>query len=251
MRILCWNVNGLRAIHKKGFLQWLEMADADIVCLQETRVLREELPIELIEVDDYALYLNPAEKKGYAGVGVYSKEKPKQVDFKLGFEQFDQEGRILKLEYSDFILINLYLPHGGRQKENLGYKLEVYNHLLKFLKTIKNKKVILTGDFNIAHQEIDLARPEENKNSIMFTEDERKQIDKIIQLGFEDSFRIFHQQGNNYTWWPYFAKARERNLGWRIDYIFISDLLVPEIKNAFILDKIMGSDHCPVGIEIF
>ncbi|MDD3491732.1 MAG: exodeoxyribonuclease III [Candidatus Pacebacteria bacterium] len=251
MRILCWNVNGLRAIHKKGFLQWLEMADADIVCLQETRVLREELPIELTEVDDYTFYLNPAEKKGYAGVGVYSKEKPKQVDFKLGFKQFDQEGRILKLEYSDFILINLYLPHGGRQKENLEYKLKAYNHLLKLLKTIKNKKVILTGDFNIAHQEIDLARPEENKNSIMFTEDERKQIDKIIQLGFKDSFRIFHKQGNNYTWWPYFAKARERNLGWRIDYIFISEPLASEIKNAFILDKIMGSDHCPVGIEIF
>ncbi len=251
MRILCWNVNGLRAIHKKGFLQWLEMADADIVCLQETRVLREELPIELTEIDDYTFYLNSAEKKGYAGVGVYSKEKPKQVDFKLGFKQFDQEGRILKLEYSDFILINLYLPHGGRQKENLEYKLKAYNHLLKFLKTIKNKKVILTGDFNIAHQEIDLARPEENKNSIMFTEGERKQIDRIIQLGFKDSFRIFHKQGNNYTWWPYFAKARERNLGWRIDYIFISEPLVSEIKNAFILDKIMGSDHCPVGIEIF
>ena len=250
MRILTWNVNGLRSIYKKGFLKWLEMANADIVCLQETRVSQKDLPSDLVQVNDYNLYFNEAEKKGYAGVAVYTREKPLKVDLKLGFKKFDQEGRILKLEYSDFTLINLYTPHGGRQKENLGYKLKVYNYLLNFLETIKYQKVILAGDFNVAHQEIDLARPKQNQNNIMFTSEERNQIEKIIKLGFKDSFRMFYKEGGNYTWWPYFANARERNLGWRIDYIFVSNSLASNIKNAFILEKVMGSDHCPVGIEM-
>lgn len=251
MKIISWNVNGLRAIYKKGFLQWLKKIQADIICLQETRVLLEELPIELVKVGECNLYLNEAEKRGYAGVGIYVKEKPIKIETKLGLKKFDQQGRILKLKFSDFTLINFYLPHGGRQKENLKYKLEAYKHLLKYLNKIKKEKVILTGDFNIAHQEIDLARLKENENSIMFTKEERKQIDKIIELGFQDSFRIFNSEEGHYTWWPYFAKARERNLGWRIDYIFISKALKNDIQDAFILEKVMGSDHCPTGIDIF
>jgi exodeoxyribonuclease III len=250
MKIVSWNVNGLRSIYKKGFLKWFKTMEADIICLQETRVLQEELPLDLLKIKNYHLYLNEAEKKGYAGVAVYTKEKPIKVEFKLGMKKFDQEGRILKLEYADFILINLYLPHGGRSKENLDYKLEAYKHLLKYFQKIKDKKVILTGDFNIAHQEIDLARPEENKNNIMFTQEERYQIEKIIKLGFEDSFRMFNKEGGNYTWWPYFANARERNLGWRIDYMFVSGSLSQNVKNAFILEKTTGSDHCPIKIEI-
>lgn len=250
MKIVSWNVNGLRSIYKKGFLKWFDKIKAGIVCLQETRVFQKELPLDLLRIKNYHLYFNEAEKKGYAGVAVYTKEKPLKVESKLGLERFDQEGRILKLEYSDFILINLYLPHGGRSKENLDYKLEVYKHLLKYFQKIKDKNVILAGDFNIAHQEIDLARPEENKNNIMFTQEERDQIEKIIKLGFKDSFRMFNKEGGNYTWWPYFVNARERNLGWRIDYIFISKSLSQNVKNASILKKIMGSDHCPIEIEI-
>lgn len=250
MKIVSWNVNGLRSIYKKGFLKWFNKIKADIVCLQETRVFQKELPLDLLRIKNYHLYFNEAEKKGYAGVAVYTKEKPLKIESKLGLERFDQEGRILKLEYSDFILINLYLPHGGRSKENLDYKLEVYKHLLKYFQKIKDKNVILAGDFNIAHQEIDLARPEENKNNIMFTQEERDQIEKIIKLGFKDSFRMFNKEGGNYTWWPYFVNARERNLGWRIDYIFISKSLSQNVKNASILKEIMGSDHCPIEIEI-
>ena len=156
----------------------------------------------------------------------------------------------MELKYPKFDLINLYLPHGGRSKENLDYKLECYELLLEYFKGIKNNNVIAIGDFNIAHKEIDLARPEQNRNNIMFTDEEREKINNIIDLGFVDSFRKFNQEGGHYTWWPYFANARKRNLGWRIDYAFVSKPLVPKLKNAFILGKVMGSDHCPVGIDI-
>ena len=168
----------------------------------------------------------------------------------MGLERFDQEGRILKLKYPDFTLINLYTPHGGRQKENLDYKLKVYNRLLKYLQKFKDRNIILIGDFNIAHQEVDLARPKQNQNNIMFTQEERKRINQIIDLGFLDTFREFHKEGGHYTWWPYFVNARKRNLGWRIDYIFVSKKLVPKLRDAFILSEVMGSDHCPIGIEI-
>ncbi|MDD3098594.1 MAG: exodeoxyribonuclease III [Candidatus Pacebacteria bacterium] len=249
MKIISWNINGLRSIYKKGFLKWLKEVDADILCLQETRVQWEELSADFLNLKNYNIYFSQSSKKGYAGVAIYTKEKPLLVEKKLGLQRFDKEGRILKIKYSNFTLINLYLPHGGRSKENLPYKLKVYNQLLKYLEKIKNEKFILTGDFNIAHQEIDLARPEENKNNIMFTQKEKDQIEKIIGLGFKDSFRMFNQEGGNYTWWPYFANARARNLGWRIDYIFVSNSFSKNIKNAFILNNITGSDHCPVGIE--
>ena len=157
---------------------------------------------------------------------------------------------MLKLKYPDFTLVNFYIPHGGRQKENLSYKLEVYELLLNFLSKIKNQNVIVIGDFNIAHQEIDLARPKDNQKNIMFTPEERRKLDEIIELGFIDSFRIFNKKGGNYTWWPYFVDARERNLGWRIDYIFVSKPLWNKLKGAFILKDVYGSDHCPVGIEL-
>ena len=249
MKIISWNINGIRAVYKKNFLKWLMATNADIVCLQEIRAQKEQIPSDLLELKDYYFYFNQAVKKGYAGVAVYTKQKPLKVEYKLGLKRFDQEGRILKLEYSDFTLINLYFPHGGRQKENLNYKLEVYRYLFNYLKRIKDKNVILVGDFNIAHQEIDLARPKQNQNNIMFTPEERKQIDKIINSGFVDTFRKFNKEGKNYTWWPYFVNARERNLGWRIDYIFVSKRLVPKPRDAFILSKVMGSDHCPIGID--
>ncbi len=250
MKIISWNVNGLRAVYKRNFLKWLANTNADIVCLQEIKAQPNQLMPSLIKPKDYYSYFNSAIRKGYSGVAVYAKEKPLKVERTLGVKRFDQEGRVLKLVYSDFILMNLYLPHGGRQKENLDYKLGVYCHLLNDLKKTKDKNIMLAGDFNIAHKEIDLERPRQNQNNIMFTPEERKQIDKMIRSGFTDTFRKFHEEGGYYTWWPYFSNARERNLGWRIDYIFVSKTLTPKLKDAFILNKVIGSDHCPIGTEI-
>lgn len=250
MKILSWNVNGLRAVYKKNFLEWLKSSGAEIVCLQETKIQAEQLPFDLAKPSNFFSYFNSASKKGYSGVAIYTKTKPLKIETSLGLERFDQEGRFLKLKFPDFDLINLYLPHGGRQKENLDYKLKVYHHLLTYLDRLKSKKIVVIGDFNIAHQEIDLARPKQNQKNIMFTPKEREQLVQLIKLGFIDSFRQFHQEGEHYTWWPYFANARERNLGWRIDYTFVSKKLISKLKDAFILPEVHGSDHCPVGIEI-
>lgn len=250
MLITSWNVNGIRSVFQKNFLQSVKKIKPDIICLQEIKAQETQIPEEIIKMGKYYSYFNYAVKKGYAGVAVFTKQKPLTIKTKFGLKRFDQEGRFLQLEFNDFILINLYLPHGGRQKENLEYKLVCYKHLLNYLKKIKNKKIILTGDFNIAHQEIDLARPKQNKNNVMFTLSERKQLTEIIKLGFFDTFRNFNQAAGQYTWWPYFANARERNLGWRIDYIFVSKKLLPKLKQAFIFSKTKGSDHCPVGIKI-
>ncbi len=250
MKIISWNVNGLRAVYKKNFLKWLTETDADIICLQEIKIQKDTLPSDLVRPKNYHSYFNFAVKKGYSGIAVYSKNKPLKVNYKLGVERFDKEGRSLRLKYPNFTLINLYFPHGGRQKENLEYKLEVYDYFLNYLKKTKGEKLILIGDFNIAHKEIDLARPKQNQKNIMFTPEERKQIDKIVELDFTDTFRKFHKEGGRYTWWPYFANARERNLGWRIDYSFISKTLNIKLKKAFIISGVLGSDHCPIGIEI-
>lgn len=248
MKILSWNVNGIRSVFNKGFLDWFNKVKADIVCLQEIKAQEEQIPVELFNLKNYHLYSNQAIRKGYSGVAVFTKQKPIKVDNTLGFKRFDQEGRILKLKYPNFTLINLYLPHGGRDKENLEYKLEAYGHLINYLKRKKNQNIVLTGDFNIAHQEIDLARFKSNKNNIMFTSEERKQIDRLISLGFIDSFRKFNKETGNYSWWPYAHNARQRNIGWRIDYAFVSEKL--KSKDAFILKNALGSDHCPIGVEL-
>ncbi len=179
-----------------------------------------------------------------------TREKPQKVSTELGHERFDSEGRMLRLDYPDFTLFNFYIPHGGRSKENLAYKLEVYDHILKMLKEIKKQKVILVGDFNIAHDERDLDRPKQNENNIMFTPEERKTLDKLISLGFVDTLRKFRAEGGLYTWWPYMAGARERNLGWRIDYGFVSTDLKDKLKDGFTCPEIKGSDHGPIGIDI-
>ncbi len=250
MKILSYNVNGIRAACRKGFFEWFIKAKADIVCLQEVKAQREQLPVGLDSPQGYYSYFNFAVKKGYSGLAIYSKKKPIRIFNKLGIEKFDQEGRMLALEYPNFTLINFYLPHGGRQKENLDYKLESYGRILRYLNKLKNKEFILIGDFNIAHQEVDLARPKENKNNIMFTQEERKQIDGILNLGFVDTFRKKNQETGNYTWWPYAFNARERNVGWRIDYAFISSKIASNLKNAFISRGVNMSDHCPIGLEI-
>jgi len=250
MKIISWNVNGLRSIYRKGFAELLGKGYFDIVCLQEIKTKKEQLSFDFLEPKGYFSFYNSAERPGYSGVAVFSKEKPEKVERKLGHSQFDSEGRMLKMDFKDFFVINLYIPHGSRDKRNLDYKFQIYEYLVKEIKKMKNKNIVLLGDFNVAHREIDLARPGENRNNIMFTEKERNQIDEIVDLGFIDTFRRLNSKGGHYSWWPYRVDARQRNIGWRIDYVFISKGLISRLKDAFILNKVMGSDHCPVGIEI-
>jgi exodeoxyribonuclease-3 len=250
MKIISWNVNGIRSAYQKNLLGFFAKENADIVCLQEIKAQEKDLPQDILSFPGYTLLLNPAQKKGYSGVAVFTKEKPISVNSRLGLERFDKEGRILELEYSNFILINIYIPHGGRLKENLIYKLRVYKKSFQKLKRMRAKNVILIGDFNIAHKEIDLARPQQNKDNIMFTPEERKQIDALLDLGFIDSFRKFNNKSGYFTWWPYAFDARKRNMGWRIDYGFTSKGLSKNLKKATIYSKVNGSDHCPIGLEL-
>ncbi|MBU2591843.1 MAG: exodeoxyribonuclease III [Patescibacteria group bacterium] len=257
MKIVSWNVNGLRSVYKKesvyqknDFFQWLKILNADIICFQEIKARQDQLPFDLINVHGCHFYLNSSERPGYGGVAVYTKQEPVSIEKKIGWQKFDSEGRLLILKYPKFVLLNLYIPHGGRGKENLDYKLEVYRVLINRLEDFEKKEIILVGDFNVAREEIDLARPKDNQNNIMFTLEERKSFGELIDSGFDDSFRKFNKKGGNYSWWPYFNNARERNIGWRIDYIFTSKKLTPKLKNAFILKDVSGSDHCPVGVEM-
>jgi len=253
MKIISWNVNGIRAVYKKGFLKWLQDEKPDIICLQEIKAKQHQAPLDLQKLEGYFVYFNPAKRPGYSGTAIFTKQKPLVVEDKIGFKKFDEEGRVLKLKFPDFTLFNFYIPNGGRDKKNMEYKLKLYDYLFRYLKRVKslsNEKFILTGDFNIAHKEIDLARPKENKKNTGFTPEEREKIDKLIDIGFVDSFRQFNKQPENYTWWSHFANARQRNIGWRIDYCFVSENLKSKLKKAFILPKVTGSDHCPIGIEI-
>lgn len=247
MKIVSWNVNGLRAAERHGFISAYKNIGADIFCLQEIKANRDQLSDEISGLS--SLVINSAEKKGYSGTAMYSNRSVKTTNREIGFSQFDTEGRVLELDFGKFILLNLYMPHGGRQKEKLSYKINCYKSLFKYVKKIK-KESILIGDFNIAHSEIDLERPRNNQNNIMFTKEERGLIDKLESLGYVDTFREFNDNGGNYTWWPYMANARERNLGWRIDYCFVSKGLEDKLKSAFILPNVMGSDHCPIGIDL-
>ena len=199
---------------------------------------------------NYHMYINCAQKKGYSGVAVYTKEQPQDVNLTLGLDRFDSEGRFLELTFSTFTLLNLYIPHGGREKENLGYKPDAYSKLLEKFKNLRSRNVVLIGDFNIAHEDIDLARPSQNRGSIMFTPEERHQLDAIIDLGFLDSFRLFSRAPGNYTWWPYAFDARTKNLGWRLDYAFVSEGLRGKVSRASIYPKVVVSDHCPISLVL-
>ena len=252
MRILSWNVNGIRAVHRKGFLEWLKKDSPDILCIQETKANPRQVPPLLRHPHPYKSFWSFADKKGYSGVAIYTKEEPLSVERTLKItKKFDEEGRGLRAEYSHFILFNLYFPHGGRDQSKVPYKLEVYKEFIRYLDKLKKerKPIILCGDFNIAHKEIDLTNPKNNVKNTMFLPEERKYIDKVTKQGYVDTFRTFNKEPGNYTWWPFMNNARERNIGWRIDYIFVSSDFITNAKDAFILPKVMGSDHCPIGIE--
>lgn len=250
MRLISWNVNGLRAAEKKGFKEWVLHESPDILCLQETKAHVDQLSEELLNLDDYHVYFSQPERKGYSGVALYTRQEPKSVGFDLGIKKYDQEGRVIMADYGKFILFNIYFPNGGSSDERLKYKLAFYDDFFKLLKKFKNKKIIICGDYNTAHHELDLARPKQNIDNSGFMPIERKKLDKLEEMGFLDTFRLFNQEGDNYSYWDMKTRARERNVGWRIDYFWASHNLKTQIKKAFIMPEVTGSDHCPIGIEL-
>ena len=318
IRALSWNVNGIRAAHKKGFIDKLGRLDPDIICLQETKAHPDQLPAALKEIDGYSSFFSTPERKGYSGVGLYTKIEPDNVSFGLGVEEYDKEGRVLVADYGRFVLINIYFPNGQSSKERLDYKMAFYKHFLEFVEKIKasGKGIVLCGDLNTAHTEIDLARPKENsphdwwyygtakvifdancrvegwdnKKDVLKISDntacststfglgstkdevrevqgkptkivhregtsgflpiEREWMDKFISHGYKDTFRMVNQEPENYTYWDQITKARDRNVGWRIDYFFVDNAFADQVAGAFILADVMDSDHCPVGIDI-
>jgi exodeoxyribonuclease-3 len=252
IRIISWNVNGIRAAHKKGFLDWFNEEKPDILCIQETKARKEQLPAELLETNGYYNYFTSAEKKGYSGVALYTNKEPVDIKCGFGIEKFDSEGRTQIADFGDFVLFNIYFPNGKASAERLDYKMEFYDAFLEYANTLKSrgKKIIVCGDVNTAHKEIDLARPKDNEKVSGFLPEERAWIDKLLDNGYVDTFRMFNEEPENYTWWSMRTRARERNVGWRIDYFFASDNVKDEIKDAFILPDVMGSDHCPIGIEL-
>jgi exodeoxyribonuclease III len=252
MRIFSWNVNGIRAVIKKGFFQWMDKEKPDVVCLQEIKIHGDQVTPEIQNKEGYHSYFFSAQRKGYSGVAVYSKIPPQEVHYGFGVSPFDEEGRVLHLQYRDFHLVNVYFPNGKRDDIRLQYKYDFYQALLDYLRPFlqKNEKMIVCGDYNTAHQEIDLARPKENKNISGFLPEERKWLDRYLSEGFIDTFRSLHPTKVQYSWWSHFARARERNIGWRIDYHFASTALQKKIKKAEIHDMVEGSDHCPILVEL-
>jgi exodeoxyribonuclease-3 len=252
MKLISWNVNGIRAIAKKGFAEWLLKEKPDILCLQETKAWEEQLSNDIKKIDGYSAFFSEAERKGYSGVAVYSLPNPLEVKNALGVKEFDKEGRVLVLRYPEFMLFNIYFPNGKQSKERLKYKLDFYDAFLNILKELnkQNEKIVICGDVNTAHKEIDLARPKENSKVSGFLPEERAWIDKLIDAGFIDTLREFRQEGEIYTWWDMKTRARERNVGWRIDYFFISRNLRNNLTDAWTMPEVSGSDHCPIGIEL-
>jgi len=252
MRLLSWNINGIRAIYKKGFLEWMQQETIDVLCLQEIKAQPDQIPPQLRNLPNYHVLINSGERKGYSGVATFMKTKP--VNVKMGFDvpTFDTEGRILITEFSDFTLFNIYFPNGKKNDERLQYKLDFYNTFLDVADNLRDegKNIVVCGDFNTAHKEIDLARPKSNEKRSGFLPVERAWIDTFIDHGYVDSFRMFHTESEQYTWWDMKTRARDRNVGWRIDYFFVNTEFASNIKDAFILPDVMGSDHCPIGLEI-
>ncbi len=250
MKIICWNVNGIRAVLKKGFLDFLHTEDPDIICLQETKAQPEQVELDIPEYP--YLFWNSANKKGYSGTAVFSKITPISHARDIGIEKHDNEGRVISLEFDTFYLVNIYVPNAQRGLNRLDYRTDEWDvDLLKYLKSLeKQKPVIFCGDLNVAHKEIDLANPKGNTNNAGFTPQERAGFDAIIKAGFIDTFREFTKEGGHYTWWSYMGRARENNIGWRIDYFIISPTLRPRLKKSYILPHIMGSDHAPIVLEI-
>lgn len=253
MRMVCWNVNGLRSALKKGFLDWFGREAADVACVQETKASPGQLPDELLHVPGYHFYgTSPAEKKGYSGVALFTKAKPIRIAYGLGAEKYDGEGRTIVADYGGFVLLNVYFPNGKMSPERLDYKLGFYDAFLDYADRLlaEGRHVVACGDLNTAHAEIDIARPRENAKKSGFLPVEREWMDRLEAHGFVDTFRVFHKDGGHYSYWDTYTRARERNVGWRIDYFYVSEGLAKGLRSAFIEPDVQGSDHCPVGIDL-
>ena len=249
--ILSWNVNGMRAVLKKGFMEWFEKAQPDVLCIQESRVLPDELSASEREPKGYSSYWMPAKKRGYSGVGAYVREEPLSVT-NLGKKEIDDEGRVQLLEYTDYTIVNTYFPNSQPERKRIEYKLKFCDSIRRLCNRLvkQDKNIILCGDYNIAHSEIDLARPKANENNPGYLPEEREAMTKYLKAGYIDTFRHFCPEPGHYSWWSYRANARAKNIGWRIDYHCVNKEFISQVKNARIHTDVMGSDHCPVCITI-
>lgn len=249
MKCISWNVNGIRAAINKGFEDFFKEADADIFAIQETKAQRDQVELSF---DGYASYYNDAIKKGYSGVAVYTKIKPLSVTYGMGIEEHDQEGRLITLEFEDFYFIACYTPNSKRELLRLDYRMQWEDDFLHYMDELNKKKpVILCGDLNVAHEEIDIKNPASNHKNAGFSDEERAKMTQLLSHGYIDTFRyLYPDQTDAYSWWSYMFKARERNAGWRIDYFIVSESLKERIEDSMIYSEVMGSDHCPIGLEI-
>ena len=249
MKFVSWNVNGIRACVQKGFLDFFKEADADIFCIQETKMQEGQLTLEL---DGYHQYWNSAVKKGYSGTAIFTKKEPVSVSYGIGIEEHDQEGRVITLEFEDFYFITVYTPNSQSELKRLAYRMKWESDFLSYLKKLEERKpVVFCGDLNVAHTEIDLKNPKTNRKNAGFTDEERQKFTELLEAGFIDTFRYFYPDKEGiYSWWSYRFKAREKNAGWRIDYFCVSEGLKDRLKGAKILTDVYGSDHCPVILEM-
>ncbi|HHY13634.1 MAG TPA: exodeoxyribonuclease III [Thermoanaerobacterales bacterium] len=249
MKMISWNVNGLRACVRKGFMDYFNELEADIFCLQEIKLQEGQIELDL---EGYYQYWNYAIKKGYSGTAIFTKYKPLKISQGIGIEEHDQEGRVITLEFDDFYLVNVYTPNSQRGLKRLEYRMNWENDFQDYLVRLnEHKPIILCGDLNVAHKEIDLENPESNRRNPGFTDEERDKMTELLELGFVDSFRhLYPDKKRAYTWWSYITRARERNVGWRIDYFVVSEKIKGRIEDAIIYSDILGSDHCPVGLKI-
>jgi exodeoxyribonuclease-3 len=252
MRLVSWNVNGIRAAVRKGFGEWLTKDNPDILCLQETRIQPDQLREEIGQPAGYTAYWHSAQKKGYSGVATFCSSEPNSVRLGFGAPRFDVEGRVLISEHEGFTLLNAYFPNGRRSRERVAYKIEFYDSLLAYCEALRGHghRLIVCGDFNTAHQPIDLARPRQNQETSGFLPEERDAFGRWLASGFVDVYRHLHPDTQEYTWWTYRFDARARNIGWRIDYFLVTEDLVSEVEQARILGTIPGSDHCPIELQL-
>jgi len=252
LKLISWNVNGIRAVYRKGFLGWFGRENPDILCIQETKASEDQFPEDLRAVEGYRCYFSSAEKKGYSGVALYTREEPGDVRTGFGVERFDKEGRIIIASYGRFVLFNIYFPNGKQSEERLRYKMDFYDAFLEYVDSVRDggRDVIVCGDLNTAHKPIDLARPRENETVSGFLPEERAWIDEFLSHGYVDTFRVFNKEPRQYTWWNLRTRARERNVGWRIDYFYVNEEFIGNVKSSFILPDVTGSDHCPIGLEV-